>query len=100
MSEPKDVLTKAEIVESLASKLPNMTKTLAGDAVNLILAEIVFAVQTGKKVRLKGFATFEAVPTAAKPAKTGRNPRTGEPVAIEAKPAGKRVSIKAKFPAE
>lgn len=99
MSEEKDVLTKAHLIESLAGKLPGMSKTLAGDAVNLVMAEIVFAVQRGDKVRLKGFATFEAMPTKAQPAKTGRNPRTGEPVAIEAKPAGKRVSIKAKFSA-
>jgi DNA-binding protein HU-beta len=34
------------------------------------------------RVRLPGLGTFEVVET---PARTGRNPRTGEPMAIEAK---------------
>lgn len=99
MSEEKCFLTKFDLIETVAAEAGS-SKVLAGHIVDSFMATIARAVKRGDKVVLRGFATFEAVPTAAKPAKTGRNPRTGEPVAIEAKPAGKRVSIKAKFPAE
>lgn len=99
MSEKKEVVTKADLIESVVGDT-GLTKSNATAAVKAFLEAIVWHTQQGKKVAIHQFATFEAKPTKAQPAKTGRNPRTGEPVAIEAKPAGKRVRISAKFPAE
>lgn len=99
MSEEKCFLTKFDLIETVAAEAGS-SKVLAGHIVDSFMATIARSVQRGDKVVMRGFATFDAVPTKPQKARTGRNPRTGEPVAIDAKPAGKRVSIKAKFPAE
>ena len=53
----------------------------AKDAVDGVFAIIGEALADGEEVRLPGFGTFG---TRSRPARTGRNPRTGEAVAISA----------------
>jgi len=57
-------------------------------AADALLDTLAAALKRGEKVELKGFGSFLVVET--KP-RTGRNPRTGKPVAI---PAGRRVRFK------
>jgi len=57
-------------------------------AADALLDTLAAALKRGEKVELKGFGSFSVVET--KP-RTGRNPRTGKPVAI---PAGRRVRFK------
>ncbi|MGY1751674.1 HU family DNA-binding protein [Blastococcus sp. SYSU D01042] len=65
--------------------ITRMTERLGGDraaavaAVNGVLAEIEGGVARGERVALTGFGTFERRERAAR---TGRNPRTGEPVQV------------------
>ena len=89
----QDVCTRADLIESVVADT-GLSKVNATAAVKAFLEAIVWQVQQGKRVVIKEFARFEAIPTAER---KGRNLQTGQPMTI---PAGKRVSIKAKFPAE
>lgn len=57
-------------------------------AADALIDTIAAALKRGEQVQLKGFGSFSVVQTRPR---TGRNPRTGEPVAI---PAGRRVRFK------
>jgi integration host factor subunit beta len=50
--------------------------------VNAILEEIVVALARGDRVELRGFGAFSVK---NRPARTGRNPRTGEQVPVSEK---------------
>ncbi|HBT47521.1 MAG TPA: integration host factor subunit alpha [Peptococcaceae bacterium] len=73
-------MNKAELVASVAEKA-DITKKEAERAVNALFASIEEALAKGDKVQLVGFGTFEVKERAAR---VGRNPRTGEEIAIAA----------------
>ena len=58
-----------------------MTKKDAEKAVNAVFQSIEEALAKGEKVQLVGFGTFE---TKERAARVGRNPRTGDEIAIPA----------------
>ena len=58
-----------------------LDKAAARDAVDGVFAIIGKALADGEEVRITGFGTFG---TRSRPARTGRNPRTGEAVSISA----------------
>jgi DNA-binding protein HU-beta len=73
-------MNKAELIEAIADQT-NMSKALAGRALNAVLETIVKVVAKKHDVQLIGFGTFK---TAKRAARVGKNPRTGEPVKIAA----------------
>ncbi len=73
-------VNKAELVDRLASRL-DVTKKLAGEAVEAIVDEITKSVAKGDKVAISGFGVFEKADRAAR---VGRNPQTGATVKIKA----------------
>ena len=58
-----------------------MNKAAAKDAVDGVFEAIGEALANGEEARILGFGTFGA---RNRPARTGRNPRTGESVSIAA----------------
>ena len=58
-----------------------LSRGAARDAADGVLEIIGEALADGEEVRLPGFGTFG---TRSRPARTGRNPRTGEAVSIAA----------------
>lgn len=74
-------MTKAELANQLMEKT-GLSRTEANQAVELFLESVKEALKKGEKVSLVGFGTF-LVKT--KNARHGRNPRTGEPIFIDAK---------------
>ena len=58
-----------------------LSKAAAETAVNAVFEAVGYALAKGDKVTVSGFGTFA---TRSRPARTGRNPRTGESVAIAA----------------
>ena len=83
------IMNKTHLIDAIQKELgPAATKKCAAAALNATLAAISKAVAT-EKVQLVGFGTFE---TKTRPARTGRNPRTGETMTI---PASTVVSFKA-----
>ena len=73
--------TKKELIDSIA-KRTGVKKSDAELVLNATLAEIERSLLlAGQPVTLHGFGTFELK---KRDARTGRNPRTGEPVEIAA----------------
>jgi DNA-binding protein HU-beta len=81
-------MQKTDLIAKIAKDL-NMSQSDTGKIVNAMIDAIVAALQTGEKVTLTGFGTFEVRQTAAR---TGTNPRTKEKIQI---PASKRASFSA-----
>ena len=59
----------------------DLPRAKAGEVVDAIFAHIERALKKQEEVRLVGFGTFA---TSSRKAGTGRNPRTGEEIKIEA----------------
>lgn len=74
-------MNKGELIEQVAKDC-DMSKATAEQVLGSILTTITNAVATGDKVTLIGFGTFSAT---ERPAREGRNPRTGETMQIAAK---------------
>ena len=73
-------MNKAEMADRLAART-GLGKSAAKEAVDGVFAVIGDALANGEEVRIAGFGTFG---TRSRPARTGRNPRTGEAVSISA----------------
>lgn len=71
-------MNKSELIADVSQKT-KLTKRDVGQVVDHIMNDIVECLTAGEKVQLLGFGTFE---TRMRVGKTGRNPRTGEPVEI------------------
>ena len=80
-------MSKTDLVNYVAEET-GLTKADAARALDAVMSGITKGLKKEKKVSLTGFFTFTAKD---KPASTGRNPRTGEPVKIPARTA---VSVK------
>lgn len=74
-------MNKAELIAAVAAKT-GITKKQAAEAVDAVTETITNTLKTGESVLLVGFGTFEAK---KKDARTGRNPKTGEPIEIAAR---------------
>lgn len=73
-------MNKAELVE-IAATAADISKAAAGKALDGLMAAVVKAVAKGDTVTLVGFGTFKSSKRAAR---TGKNPKTGEPLKIAA----------------
>ena len=81
-------MTKTDLVNFVAEET-GLTKADAARALEAMTKGVVKGLKKEGKVSLTGFCTFNAK---NKPAKMGRNPKTGAPVKIPARVA---VTIKA-----
>jgi len=75
-------MIKSELVTRIAAQNPHLYQRDVENIVNAILNEIVAAMARGVRVELRGFGAFSVKD---RPARTGRNPRTGAHVAVEQK---------------
>ncbi|GLK75718.1 integration host factor subunit beta [Methylopila musalis] len=77
-------MIKSELVARIAAANPHLYQRDVENIVNAILDEIVGALSRGDRVELRGFGAFSVK---TRPARVGRNPRTGEHVSVEGKAA-------------
>ena len=75
-------MIKSELVQIIANRNPHLFLRDVENIVNAILGEIVAALARGDRVELRGFGAFSVK---HRPARTGRNPRTGAHVSVEQK---------------
>ena len=75
-------MTKSELIQRLAERNPHLLQRDAERIVATILEEITAALARGDRVELRGFGAFSVKQRAAR---TGRNPRTGTAVDVDAK---------------
>lgn len=84
-------MNKTDLVNAVANDA-GLAKSEAQRAVDSVLSNIEASLQNGDKVTLVGFGTFSI---ATREARTGRNPRTGQPIKIRAKKIAKFAAGKA-----
>ena len=75
-------MTKSELILRLAKRYPRLYASDVERIVNTIFGEVTEALVRGDRVELRGFGAFFA---RKRNARTGRNPRTGEIVTVEAR---------------
>lgn len=75
-------MTKSELIQRLADLNPHLYLRDVEKIVDTIFEEITDALANGDRVELRGFGAFSVK---HREARTGRNPRTGETVEVEAK---------------
>ena len=81
-------MNKSELIVALAQKA-ELSKKDAEKALGAFVEVVTETLKAGDKVQLVGFGTFESK---VRPARTARNPRTGEEIKID---ASKTASFKA-----
>jgi len=75
-------MTKSELIESLALKQTHLMQKDVELAVKLVLDHVSNALARQERVEIRGFGSFALH---SRPARVGRNPKTGEAVGIPAK---------------
>ena len=75
-------MIKSELVQVIASRNPHLFLRDVENIVGAIFEEITDALANGNRVELRGFGAFSVK---NRPARTGRNPRTGNAVEVEEK---------------
>ncbi len=73
-------MKKNDLVASVAAST-GISRTDSAKAVDAVFASITETLKKGEDVRLLGFGTFSV---STRPARTGRNPKTGESIEIGA----------------
>ena len=89
-------MIKSELIAALAIENPHLTQKDIERVVGVILEEMIEALEEGGRVELRGFGAFSV---RSRPARAGRNPRTGESVKVRAKSvpffkAGKELRVR------
>ncbi len=75
-------MTKSELIARLAADNPHLYHRDVERIVTTIFDEITAALADGDRVELRGFGAFSV---RERNARTGRNPRTGDSVSVDAK---------------
>ncbi|GAA5096596.1 integration host factor subunit beta [Bartonella acomydis] len=80
--ESEAILVKSELIQIIARQNPHLFQRDVENIVNAIFEEISTALANGNRVELRGFGAFSVK---SRSARNGRNPRTGDAVAVEEK---------------
>lgn len=72
-------MNKSELIEHIA-KQADISRAAAARALDAVIGGVKVTLKKGGTVSLVGFGTFAVTKRAAR---TGRNPRTGDPVKIK-----------------
>lgn len=75
-------MTKSELIQKLAERSPHLYMRDVEKIVDTIFNEITAALARGDRVELRGFGAFSIK---ERQSRTGRNPRTGKSVQVNAK---------------
>ncbi|WP_417483098.1 integration host factor subunit beta [Maricaulis sp.] len=75
-------MIKSELIDKLAEANPHLYHRDVERVVNTILDGITESLARGERVELRGFGAFSV---RHRPARVGRNPRTGDSVAVKEK---------------
>lgn len=75
-------MIKSELIQKITERNPHLYQRDIENVVGAILDTVSDALARGDRVELRGFGAFSVK---QRPARIGRNPRTGEQVSVEAK---------------
>jgi len=77
-------MTKSQLISLLSEKSPAFMEDDVAIAVQAILDSIARTLESGNRVEIRGFGSFGLN---YRPARKGRNPKSGEPVLVPSKSA-------------
>ncbi len=77
-----DNITKSELIAKLAERYPQLAARDAEFAVKTVLDAMAATLARGQRIEIRGFGTFSLN---IRPARTGRNPKSGEKVIVPEK---------------
>ena len=75
-------MTRSDLVDALAARFAQLGQRDAELAVKAILESMADALVRGQRIEIRGFGSFSV---SHRPARLGRNPRSGEQVAVPEK---------------
>ena len=75
-------MTKSELIEVLSRKQSQLAYKDIEIAVKTILEYMSSSLSNGERIEIRGFGSFSLH---YRPARSGRNPKSGEPVSLPAK---------------
>ena len=75
-------MTKSELIEALAKKQPHLALKDVELAVKCIIEKMNQTLSSGQRIEIRGFGSFSLH---KRPQRMGRNPKTGESVALAEK---------------
>ena len=75
-------MTKSELIEALAKKQPHLAHKDIELAVKCIIDKMSRALSTGDRIEIRGFGSFSLH---YRSPRMGRNPKTGDSVALSSK---------------
>ena len=75
-------MIRSELIQKIADENPHLYQRDVERIVNTIFEEVTSSMARGDRVELRGFGAFSVK---KRDARIGRNPRTGETVAVEEK---------------
>ena len=75
-------MRRSDLIQQLASRFPTLTLFDTEQATLAILGAMTSALSSGDRIEIRGFGSFTLTSRAPR---TGRNPKTGEPVDVPAK---------------
>lgn len=73
-------MTKTQLIEKIAQDT-GMTKKSVGEVCDALFETVAESLAAGESAQITGFGAFAVK---ERPARTGRNPKTGEPISISA----------------
>lgn len=74
-------MTKSQLIEAVAARA-GLTRKTAEHVVSVIFSSMSDALIRGDRIEIRGFGSFK---TKHYSSYTGRNPKTGDPIAVDAK---------------
>lgn len=72
-------MNKTELIEHIAAQA-DISKAAAARSLDAMIGAVKASLKKGQPVTLVGFGTFDV---STREARTGRNPRTGDPIKIK-----------------
>ena len=82
MGDGKQAMTKSELIELISRKQSHLAAKDIELAVKMILERMSGALSTGRRIEIRGFGSFSLH---FRPPRMGRNPKTGDAVALPGK---------------
>ena len=75
-------MTKSDLIERVARRLPHISKKDTEVVVNTVFDRMTEVLSKGERIEIRGFGSFQVK---IREAREGRNPKTGEEVRIPRK---------------
>jgi len=75
-------MTRADLIAALTGRQTGLNERDVDLAVKVMLGQMADALASGERIEIRGFGSFTLH---ERPARMGRNPKTGAPVAVPAR---------------